>query len=268
MVATGKATLPPDDNGLKRLISACFTVNCDDTQRRSDALFVEWRAKWDASVAPVLPEATRVSVKGLSNAKQYEFNQYCVAFKNHLKYGLIALYARTLRAVDGLSKREAEQTVARRLAGSSYFKGTFSKNTPHDPDGPHLATHQDAFALMVRCLRSIEATAGKNFHLAPLVGPSRRFMTLDAKQLRDMYAHYPSLRSADGPPTCLTDVFTLRSPRKNHVIGSIVRTDGVQVIARWDKVPARVLEVKLPGFPPERSWKFHFHEIFRPSTER
>ena len=83
-----------------------------------------------------------------------------------------------------------------------------------------------------------------------------------------MYAHYPSLRSADGPPTCLTDVFTLRSPRKNHVIGSIVRTDGVQVIARWDKVPARVLEVKLPGFPPERSWKFHFHEIFRPSTER
>ena len=157
MVATGKATLPLDDNGLKRLISACFTVNCDNTQRRSDSSFVEWRALWDASVAPVLPEATRVSVKGLSNAKQYEFNQYCVAFKNHLKYGLIALYARTLRAVDGLSKREAEQTVARRLAGSSYFKGTFPKNTPHDPDGPHIATHQDAFSLMVRCLRSIEA---------------------------------------------------------------------------------------------------------------
>jgi len=51
MVATGKATLPPDDNGLKRRSSSCFTVNCDATQRRSDALFVEWRAKWESRLS-------------------------------------------------------------------------------------------------------------------------------------------------------------------------------------------------------------------------
>ena len=30
-VATGKTTLPCDDNGLNRLIKACFTVHCDGT---------------------------------------------------------------------------------------------------------------------------------------------------------------------------------------------------------------------------------------------
>ena len=36
----------------------------------------------------------------------------------------------------------------------------------------------------------------------------------------DMYAYHPSLRSKDGPPTRIEDVFTLPSPRKNHDLGA------------------------------------------------
>ena len=172
--------LPCDDNGLNRLIKACFTVHCDGTVEvasRKTPAFVEWRRVWETQVAPHLPKGARVSVKGLSNALQCEAREYLTSFKNHLKYGLIALYARTLRAVDGLSKREAETTVARRLAGSPYFTlreaRVFPDNTAADPDAPCIETHHDAFALLVRCLRAITATHGKNFHLAPIISSAR-----------------------------------------------------------------------------------------------
>lgn len=146
-VATGKTTLPCDDNGLNRLIKACVPVHCDGTvevaSRKTPAV-VEWRRVWETQVAPHLPKVARVSIKGLGNALQCEAREYLTSFKNHLKYGLIALYARPLRAVDGLSLREAETTVARRLAGSPYFKGVFPDNTAADPDAPCIETHHDA----------------------------------------------------------------------------------------------------------------------------
>ena len=64
---------------------------------------VDWRAVWYAHVAPHLPQEARVSVKGLSNALQCEAREYLTSFKNHLTYGRSTLYARPLRAVDGLS---------------------------------------------------------------------------------------------------------------------------------------------------------------------
>ena len=48
-VATGKATLPDDDNALARLVKACFTAQCADTHKtaaRRAPAFVEWRAEW------------------------------------------------------------------------------------------------------------------------------------------------------------------------------------------------------------------------------
>lgn len=151
------------------------------------------------------------------------------------KYGLVDLYARTLRATEGLSKRDAETTVARRLCPSPYFKGVFPKHTVPDETAPILITHQHAFTLLVECLRAIDGTGGKNFHLAPLVGPARRFLFLDSKQLQLMYQHHPELRSPDGPPTCVADVFNVASPRKGFELGASVRTDGIQFVARWEK---------------------------------
>lgn len=238
-VATGKATLPNDDNALARLIKACFTVHCtgaSNTAARRAPDFVEWRTEWEADVASHLPGACAVSVGGLGNALQFECAEYLTAFKKHLRYGLVDLYTRTLRAVDRLSKRDAEAATARRLCGSPYFKGVFPKHTEADPDATLIETHQQAFEVLCDCLRAIERTkSGKNFHLAPLVGPSRRFLFLDARQLLLMYQHYPTLRSADGPPSRLGDVFSLGVPRKGFTLGASVRTDGVQVVARWEK---------------------------------
>ena len=72
-VATGKTTLPCDDNGLNRLIKACFTVHCDGTVEVASLpdktpAFVEWRHVWETQVAPHLPKVARVSIKGLGNA--------------------------------------------------------------------------------------------------------------------------------------------------------------------------------------------------------
>ena len=48
---------------------------------------------------------------GLANALQFECAEYLTAFLQHLKYGVVALYARTLRKTEGLSKREATDAV-------------------------------------------------------------------------------------------------------------------------------------------------------------
>ena len=74
-VATGKTTLPCDDDSLNRLIRACFTVHCDDTKKvasRGTPPFVQWRDLWESTVARHLPQGGRVSVKGLGNALSCE----------------------------------------------------------------------------------------------------------------------------------------------------------------------------------------------------
>ena len=73
-VATGKATLPADDNaffgGTPDLSAegSCFTVQCPDTLNvasRREAAFVAWREEWRTTVADELPAAASVSVGGL-----------------------------------------------------------------------------------------------------------------------------------------------------------------------------------------------------------
>ena len=159
-VATGKATLPADDNALARLIKACFTVQCThtvDTASRREAEFVAWREEWRNTVADRLPPAACVSVGGLSNALQFECAEYTTAFKKHLRQGIAALHARALRVADGLSKRDAESATERRLCGSPYFKGVFHHNAVADPDAPTVTNHHEAVLVLVGCLRAVDA---------------------------------------------------------------------------------------------------------------
>ena len=100
-VATGKTTLPATDNALNRLVKTCFTVACSgtlNTASRRDPAYVAWKAEWDAHVAAHLPQAAAVSVSGLGNALQFEVAEYVTAVKKHLREGVAALYARTLRS--------------------------------------------------------------------------------------------------------------------------------------------------------------------------
>ena len=122
--------------------------------------------------------------------------EYTTAFKKHLRpqRGIAALHSRALRAADGLSKRDAETATERRLCGSPYF--LFHHNAVADPDAPTITNHHEALLVLVGCLRAVDAAGGKNFHLAPLVGPGRRFLFLDRRQLQYTYTQHPEL------PTC------------------------------------------------------------------
>ena len=52
----------------------------------------------------------------------------------------------------------------------------FHHNAVADPDAPTITNHHEALLVLVGCLRAVDAAGGKNFHLAPLVGPGRRFL--------------------------------------------------------------------------------------------
>ena len=83
---------------------------------------------------------------------------------------------------------------------------------------------------------------GKNFHLAPLIGPSRRFLTVDKKVLQEIYATNTYQLGREKPEK-LQDVFKLTSPRKNHELGASLQTDGIQLICRWEKDVQRTITV-------------------------
>lgn len=157
-----------------------------------------------------------------------------------------------MRAVEGLSKRDAETATERRFCGSPYFKNVFHHNAIADPTAPAITTHHEAFLVLVACLAAVDAVGGKNFHLAPLVGPGRRFLFLDAKQLGYTYANHPELRKAGlVQPTCLADVVSVSVPRKGYELGASVRTDGVQVVARWEKAST---ETRTMGVKAHAKW--------------
>lgn len=89
-------------------------------------------------------------------------------------------------------------------------------------------------------------------NLAPLVGPGRRFLFLDAKQLGYTYANHPELRKAGlVQPTCLADVVSVSAPRKGYELGASVRTDGVQLVARWEKAST---ETRTMGVKAHAKW--------------
>jgi len=238
---------------LARLIKACFTVQCThtvDTASRREAEFVAWREEWRATVGDRLPPAACVSVGGLGNALQFECSEYTTAFKKHLRQGIAALHARALRAADGLSKRDAETATERRLCGSPYFSlreaRVFHHNAVADPEAPTITNHHEALLVLVGCLRAVDAAGGKNFHLAPLVGPGRRFLFLDRRQLQYTYTQHPELLAAGHAlPTCVADVVAIASPRKGYELGASVRTDGVQLVARWEKAGTKTLTMYL-----------------------
>jgi hypothetical protein len=148
-----------------------------------------------------------------------------------------------------LSKRDAESATERRLCGSPYFKGVFHHNAVADPDAPTVTNHHEAVLVLVGCLRAVDAAGGKNFHLAPLVGPGRRFLFLDRRQLQYTYTYHPELRAAGHDlPTCVADVVSVASPRKGYALGASVRTDGVQLVARWEKEGTKTLTMGLKAY--------------------
>jgi len=70
-VATGKTTLPCDDNGLNRLIKACFPVHCDGT--------VEVAENWSTTNFPVPPPP-------LKRLRRSSNGVTCGRLKAHLTY--------------------------------------------------------------------------------------------------------------------------------------------------------------------------------------
>ena len=132
------------------------------------------------------------------------------------------------------------------LCGSPYFKGVFHHKAVADPDAPVITNHHEAFLVLVGCLRAVDAAGGKNFHLTPLVGPGRRFLFLDRLQLQYTYTQHTELREAGHTmPTCVADVVMVATPRKGYELGASVRTDGVQLVARWEKEGTKTLTMGL-----------------------
>ena len=122
----------------------------------------------------------------------------------------------------------------------------FHHNAVADPDAPTVTNHHEAVLVLVGCLRAVDAAGGKNFHLAPLVGPGRRFLFLDRRQLQYTYTQHPELRAAGHAlPTCVADVVAVASPRMGYELGASVRTDGVQLVARWEKAGTKTLTMGL-----------------------